>query len=81
MKHIVAKADREVAMRVSLTIHDDKVEPRHRRRPLVIRIVHLLCLLDKCRDGGQAPTEAILDPLECLTGPLPETGAEGRDPL
>jgi hypothetical protein len=81
MKHIVAKADREVAMRVSLTIHDDKVEPRHRRRPLVIRIVHLLRLFDKRRNGGQAPAEPILDPLKRLTGPLPKTGTEGRDPL
>lgn len=77
MKHVVAQADREVAMGVSLTIHDDKVEPRHRRRPLVIRVVHPLRLLDKRRNGGQAPAEPILDPLKRLTGPLPETGAEG----
>lgn len=81
MKHIVSEADMKVAMRVSLTIHDGKVEPRHRRRPLVVRIVHLLRLLYESRDGRQAPTEPILDPLKRLTGPLPETGAEGRDPL
>jgi hypothetical protein len=78
---VIGEASGKVGVRVSLTIHDDEVKPSHRRRPLVIRIVHPLRLFDKRRNGGQAPTEAILDPLERLTGPLPETRAEGRDPL